>query len=81
MKKNFFDLFKELYKNEKTNLQILCLVRKVFEQLALDWDDYIQDNKGEPPESRRSLDVIMQAIEKSIGKTNELIYKVEHPEK
>ena len=80
MKSNLLSLFQDMYKNEKRNLPLLCMIRKILEQLALDWDDHMQDCGYEPSESRKSLDVVIQAIEDSILKTDELIYRVEHPE-
>ncbi len=80
MKSRLYLLFQDMYKNEKRTLSLLCIIRKILEQLALDWDDYIQDCGCEPSKSRKALDVVMQNIEHSILKTNELIYIVEHPE-
>lgn len=80
MKSKLLSLFQDMYKNEKRTLPLLCTIRKMLEQLALDWDDHIKDCGYEPSESRKSLDVVTQAIEDSILKTDELIYRVEHPE-
>ena len=80
MKSRLLSLFQDMYKNEKRTLPLLCMIRKILKQLSLDWDDYIIDCGCEPPESRKSLDVVIQAIEDSIAKTNELIYRFEHHE-
>lgn len=80
MKSKLLSLFQDMYKNEKRTLPLLCMIRKILEQLTLDWDDSIRACGCEPPESRKALDVVIQAIEDSIRKTDELIYRVEHPE-
>jgi hypothetical protein len=80
MKSKLLSLFQDMYKNEKRTLPLLCAIRKILEQLSLACDAHIQECGCEPSESRKALDVIMQAIEDSIGKTDELIYRVEHPE-
>ena len=80
MKSRLLFLFQDMYKNEKHILPLLCMIRKILEQLALDWDDSLQDCGCEPHESRKALDMVIQATEDSIYKTNDLIYRVEHPE-
>ena len=80
MNSKLLSLFQDMYKNEKRILPLLCMIRQILEQLSLDWDDSIQERGCEPSKSRKALDVIIQSIEDSIGETNELIYRVEHPE-
>lgn len=63
MKSKLLPLFQDMYRNEKRSLRLLCAVRKILEQLSLDWDASIQDCGCEPPESRKALDVVIQATE------------------
>lgn len=79
MKNKLLDLFEQLYKDEKRNIEVLAICRKLFTQLALDWDNAIAEYNI-PSESRDKLNVVLEAIEQKILKTDELIYKVEHPE-
>lgn len=79
IKNKLLDLFEQLYKDAKRNIETLAICRGLLVQLAIDWDKAIAEYNISS-ESRDQLNVILEALDQKMLKTDELIYKVEHPE-